>query len=133
MGSSFVAAKVDDISLTTWLTICTGIALVIAVVAGFAARSLKVPKELPKAIEEPPLAGNAVTEGARLVFGSRYLLSIVAIVGLYEMVSTIMDFQFTSAVVHYVDGPDLGEYFSKYLRLLIYSDSSCNFSLPVSF
>ena len=113
VGSSFVAAAVDDLSLTTWLTICTGIALVIAVLAGFAARSLKLPKEVPNAVKEPPLVGNAATEGARLVFGSRYLLSIVAIVGLYEMVSTVMDFQFTSAVVHYVDGPDLGEYFSR--------------------
>jgi len=113
VGSSFVAAAVGDLSLTTWLTICTGIALVIAVLAGFAARSLKLPEEVPNAVKEPPLVGNAATEGARLVFGSRYLLSIVAIVGLYEMVSTIMDFQFTSAVVHYVDGPDLGEYFSR--------------------
>jgi hypothetical protein len=33
------------------------------------------------------------------------LLSIVGIVGLYEIVSTIMDFQFASTIVHYLEGP----------------------------
>ncbi len=46
-----------------------------------------------------------MTEGARMVFRSRYLLSIVAIVGLYEMVSTTMDFQFKSTIAYYLDGP----------------------------
>jgi AAA family ATP:ADP antiporter len=40
-------------------------------------------------------------------------MSIVAIVGLYEMVSTIMDFQFTSTVAHYLQGPAIGAHFSK--------------------
>jgi AAA family ATP:ADP antiporter len=35
----------------------------------------------------------------RRVFGSSYLLSIVAIVGLYELVSTVLDFQFTQAMI----------------------------------
>jgi len=48
-----------------------------------------------------------------LVFRSRYLLSIVAIVGLYEIVSTILDFQFTSTVAHYLQGPAIGEQFSR--------------------
>jgi AAA family ATP:ADP antiporter len=47
-----------------------------------------------------------------LVFSSPYLLSIVAIVGLYEIVSTVMDFQFTSTVAHYLNGPAIGEQFS---------------------
>ncbi len=41
--------------------------------------------------------------GARLVFKSKYLIAIVAIVGLYEMVSTIMDYQMTSTVTYYVE------------------------------
>ena len=48
-------------------------------------------------------------EGARLVFRSRYLL---AIVGLYEMVSTIMDFQFSATVEHFVAGGNIGAHFS---------------------
>ncbi len=34
------------------------------------------------------------------MFRSRYLLAIVAIVGIYEIVSTVLDFEYTSAVVH---------------------------------
>ncbi len=56
--------------------------------------------------------GNPAFEGARLVFRSTYLLSIVAIVGLYEMVSTIMDFQFSATVSHYLDGPEIGAHFA---------------------
>ncbi len=47
-----------------------------------------------------------------LVFRSPYLLSIVAIVGLYEIVSTILDFQFTSTIVHYLQGEAIGRQFS---------------------
>jgi AAA family ATP:ADP antiporter len=40
-------------------------------------------------------------------------LAIVAVVGLYEIVSTIVDFQFTSTVVHYLSGPAIGQQFSR--------------------
>ena len=46
----------------------------------------------------------AKAEGARLVAGSRYLLAIVCLVGLYEVVSTLLDYQFTATVVHFVAG-----------------------------
>ena len=41
-----------------------------------------------------------------------YLVDIALIVGLYEMVSTIMDYQFTSSVLHFVPKEQLGGYFS---------------------
>ena len=47
-----------------------------------------------------------------MVFSSRYLLSIVAIVGLYEIISTILDFQFSFTVAHFLDGPDIGRHFA---------------------
>jgi AAA family ATP:ADP antiporter len=56
--------------------------------------------------------GNAATSGARLVLRSRYFMGIVAIVGLYEIVSTIMDFQFTSTISHYLDGDAISEHFA---------------------
>jgi AAA family ATP:ADP antiporter len=59
-----------------------------------------------------PEHGNAALEGARLVARSRYLLAIVAIVGLYEIVSTIMDFQFTATVAHYLKGDAVGRQFT---------------------
>jgi len=50
--------------------------------------------------------------GARLVFRSRYLLAIALIVALYEVVSTILDFQFTSTVAHELDGNAIGQQFA---------------------
>jgi AAA family ATP:ADP antiporter len=42
--------------------------------------------------------GNAFLEGGRLVFKSKYLLGIAAVLGLYEMVSNIVDFQLSVLV-----------------------------------
>ena len=39
-------------------------------------------------------------------------MAIAGIVGLYEIVSTLMDFQFTSTIEYYLDGPDIGRQFS---------------------
>jgi len=60
------------------------------------------PEPATKAAEEPSKpAGNPAIEGAKLVFRRRYLLAIVAVVGLYEIVSTVADFQFTATIEHY--------------------------------
>ena len=112
-GSSVVSANVSLLSNSAWLLVCTGLTVVIAVIAWAAGRRVSpmptVPASAPAAA---PPAGNAATEGARLVFSSSYLLSIVAIVGLYEVISTILDFQFTATVAHYLDGPEIGRHFA---------------------
>ena len=116
LGSSSVAASIKDLSMQQWLWICFAVAVVIvgiAAVAGklFAHEARPTQKPTKKSAE--PGRENPATAGARLVFQSRYLMSIVAIVGLYEMVSTIMDFQFTSTVAHYLQGPEIGVHFSR--------------------
>ena len=111
VGALVVASFVDQISNSRWMIILSVIAVAIigiALAAGKMARRTKEsqPADMPMAEEEqakaPSGRGNPALEGARLVFRSRYLMAIVGIVGLYEMVSTIMDFQFTSAVEHFV-------------------------------
>ncbi len=112
-GSSVVRAWIGSLPTATWLMICLGLALIIIVIAGIVGRLVrKIPtlevdskeeNELEKKIENPAL------EGAKLVFKSKYLLAIVAIVGLYEIVSTVMDFQFTATISHYLDGPAIGK------------------------
>jgi len=67
------------------------------------------PKEETKAEEK---SQNSVFDGAKLVFSSKYLLAIAGIVGLYEIVSTLMDFQFTSTIEHYLDGAEIGKQFA---------------------
>ena len=109
-GATLLAARIKQLSITAWLAICLGVAGGICVVAGAAGRLFaRVPiPETPKADQAAAVTENPATAGARLVFRSRYLLAILAIVGLYEMVSTIMDFQFKSAVAHYLDGEAIG-------------------------
>jgi ATP:ADP antiporter, AAA family len=112
-GASFVSARVSLFPFQTWLWICTGLTVLIALSAWYAGRRVAKPAEVSEVVtEEDKPAGNAATEGARLVFSSRYLLSIVAIVGLYEVISTILDFQFTYAVSYFLDGPDIGRHFA---------------------
>jgi AAA family ATP:ADP antiporter len=118
-GTTFLAVYIDQVSGPAWMWICLGITVVIGVLAWAAGRLVDrgAPETVrseaeAKATEEPRPEGNPAIEGARLVFRSRYLLSIVAIVGLYEIVSTVLDFQFTATVAHYVDGPAIGEHFS---------------------
>jgi AAA family ATP:ADP antiporter len=116
-GLTIVNAFIEEVSNVGWMIILVAIALVIAGVAVGAGRLVnrvmtqrmeKVP-ETPKAVK----TGNAALEGGKLVFSSGYLLAIVVMVGLYEMVSTIMDFQFTSTVVHYLRGEAIGAHFSR--------------------
>ena len=113
-GTSVVSANVSMMSYSGWLWVCVGLAALIMVVAGLAGSRVLVESEPPVTAEkaEPAPSGNPATEGAKLVFSSYYLLSIVAIVGLYEIISTIIDFQFTSTVAHYLDGPDIGKHFA---------------------
>jgi len=114
-GSTFVRVWIDRVSMAHWLLICGVIGVGIIVSAGLAGREAGRDPALKPANqgeEKKKPAGNVALEGARLVFGSRYLLSIVAIVGLYEISSTIMDFMFTTTVSHYLTGPEIGRHFS---------------------
>lgn len=116
VGTEVLRTKIDAFTYAEWLWVCLGIAVVVTVIAFVAGRLVDPPEaEAPAPAAEPETAskGNAALEGARLVFASPYLLSIVAIVGLYEMVSTIMDFQFSATIAHYLDGPAIGAQFAK--------------------
>ena len=116
-GSTIVRALIADVSNTGWMLILVAVALAITGIAIFAgwrvdrtmgqSQPRDIPQEAPK-----KEAGNPAFEGAKLVFSSGYLLAIVGIVGMYEMVSTIMDFQFTSAIVHYLEREAIGKQFS---------------------
>ncbi len=125
-GSAVVGVNVKSLSPALSMWLCVAIAVVIVLIALAAgrvvSRRLAAPVDEsdapePSATEAAPSEdspkGNPALEGARLALRSPYLLSVVAIVGLYEMVSTIMDFQFTSTVLHYLDGPEIGEHFPR--------------------
>lgn len=120
-GATFVRGLIDSVSLSGWLWICVGLGLLILAAAYAAGRLVDCnPSFTPSAAPTSAVPddrsggphGNLASEGAQLVFHSPYLLSIVGIVGLYEIVSTIMDFQFTSTIAHYLDGPAIGRQLS---------------------
>jgi AAA family ATP:ADP antiporter len=115
-GTSTVRVLIARINTVGWLWIAFGLGLVILAVAMGAGRLVDrnpPPEPEPEiSVPEPRGDSNPAIEGARLVFSSPYLLSIVAIVGLYEIVSTVMDFQFTSTIAHYLSGPAIGKQFA---------------------
>ena len=117
-GSTFVTLWVSSVSREVWMWVCIVLVALIMVVASAAGRIAKrnqalLPKEKENAgARTTEKKTNAAIEGARLVFASPYLLSIVAIVFCYEIISTILDFQFTSTIAHYLDGEAIGEQIS---------------------
>lgn len=117
-GAYVVAAMIGSLDRPHWLWICFVVGIGILAVA-FAAGRLVERHPPEEDNPEPPAAdneqrseGNPALEGARLVSRSSYLLAIVFIVGLYEIVSTILDFQFTSTVAHFLQGEAIGRQFS---------------------
>jgi AAA family ATP:ADP antiporter len=116
-GSLIVRVWIDRLDTNTWLWVTFFIAAAIIGIAAMAGAMVNknppVPTEkLPPKPESKQKSANPAIEGAKLVFSSRYLLAIVAIVGLYEITSTIMDFQFTATVEHYVDRDNIAKHFS---------------------
>lgn len=124
-GTTVLRVWIKQLSTASWLWVCLFIGVLIAGLAMLAGRFVdaqsqpeappqKAPKaQKPSGDDSEATASNPALEGAKLVFRSRYLLSIVAIVGLYEIASTVMDFQFTATVAHYVHGKDaINEHFA---------------------
>ena len=122
-GSSAVAVWIGSMSVEGWLTVAAVVGFAILLVARAAAQSL--PDYSDEIVPSPEPTGSSGESGAqadqpakesafgaafagvRLVFASRYLLSIVAIVGLYELVSTVLDFQFSSAIVAFSENAEV--------------------------
>jgi AAA family ATP:ADP antiporter len=127
-GATFLRAWVTAVSDSSWMLVCLGATAVIALLAFVAGRLVAkgavegaateaAPEAAPEAAEakeaeEAEGPGNPALEGAKLVFRSRYLLAIVGIVALYEIVSTILDYQFTATIVHYLSGEAIGTQFA---------------------
>lgn len=127
VGSLVVARFIGRLGLVDWLWVAFGVGVAILLVAFAAGRLVAAapppsspsapsprdaPTQPPTGAPAPEPGGNPALEGAKLVVRSRYLLAIVAIVGIYEIVSTILDFQFTSTIAHYLEGPAIGTQFA---------------------
>jgi AAA family ATP:ADP antiporter len=123
-GTLILRIWIKKLSTSGWMWVCLGLALIIIVVAHAAGRLVtKNPPEykvVPLKQGKIKKKSNLLTEAGRLVFASKYLLSIVAIVGLYEIVSTTVDFQFSRTIEYFLDGEAIKVQFSN-----IYLISTC--------
>lgn len=114
-GSTSLRVWIAQFSPAHWMWICLGIAFIILLIAYFAGRLVQrdpPPEPASAETEAFQTTQNPAIEGAKLVFSSRYLLSIVAIVGLYEITSQIFDFQFSATIAHYLKGDEIGKQIS---------------------
>lgn len=97
VGATFVRAAVETAGRTPLLLACAVAMAVIAIIAFFVHRREGGTSSETTA-EESSLSANAAIEGARLVFSSKYLLAILGLIGLYEIVSNVVDFQLAAVV-----------------------------------
>ncbi|MFW6347144.1 MAG: NTP/NDP exchange transporter [Cyclonatronaceae bacterium] len=105
VGSSVVAGLVDELGRDT-LLLGSIAPLLVMIAIGYWVHSQS--SATPSAPSKSPCAeGRECTsafEGARLVFRSPYLLTIVGILGLYEVVSNIVDFQLSAIIASEISG-----------------------------
>jgi AAA family ATP:ADP antiporter len=114
-GATTVRAGIERLDRGEWLLVCFALGVAIATLAWAAGRLVDrdpPPEVEPERAEPDRPGGNPAIEGARLVFRSPYLLSIVGIVGLYEIVSTVMDFQFSATIAHHLEGDAIARQFA---------------------
>lgn len=117
-GSLVLNTWIEKVPPSNWMWICLAVALVILLLAVRAGKIVaKNPPDFQHSFASGQKAGekktNLLLEGGKLVFKSRYLVAIVAIVGLYEIVSTTVDFQFSFTVAHFLDGAKILVHFAR--------------------
>lgn len=100
VGATAVAGLVEQLGRATLVYGCLAPTALIALLAvwlhhreGEAEEPIRPKGETTSETDE-----NVFLEGAKLVFRSRYLLGIAAVLALYEMVSNIVDFQLSAVV-----------------------------------
>lgn len=109
-GSTVVKTCISVLPNSGWLWIASGTTVAIMLI-GFTVARLRLPKRDRPSEPEVVVMANVRTgrAGARVVASSPYLCAIAGLVGIYEIVSTVMDFQFSATLSHYLKGPQIGE------------------------
>jgi AAA family ATP:ADP antiporter len=111
-GSTVLRAFIDRLDVTEWLAVTSLIGVAILFLACSAGRRVSPPleRDTPTATPPPPATPAVTFEGARLVLRSSYLTAILAMVCVYEISSTIVDFQFTSIVAQTLSGDEIARH-----------------------
>ncbi|MBN2343350.1 MAG: MFS transporter [Deltaproteobacteria bacterium] len=127
VGSSLTRGLISHLQMHYWFAICIGMITAVIALAWASAKQLchiNHPSRLSQESADKKIdtascredhsteSKTSGTPGIRQLLRSRYIMSIAAIVASYEIVSSIIDFQFSAAVSHFLDGPAIGAYFS---------------------
>ena len=105
VGSSVVVGLVSQVGRPS-LLIASILPLIIMTGIGYWVHN-RTGKKDTRSKDKPCAEGkrcSAMFEGAEIVFKSKYLLTIVGILGLYEMVSNIVDFQLSAIIASEIAG-----------------------------
>ena len=126
LGSALVTSFVRGYSSRPLILLCIVLTLAIGLFAFQADRLARQPEAALKYHDRPVLERirtRATFDGVRMVMKSKYLLSIVGILALYEFCSQILDFQFSSVLAaHLSGGRELQEYLARvYLITNVFS------------
>ncbi|MDA2929161.1 MFS transporter [Acidobacteria bacterium AH-259-O06] len=102
LGVTLVVLLVRQYSPQLLLLLCAGLTVAILLLVWRTDKLAQQPNAALTYRRDRPAKpeaakSNAVTEGAKLVLASKYLLAIVGIMGLYELCSAMIDFQFSTA------------------------------------
>ncbi|MCW9708998.1 NTP/NDP exchange transporter [Fodinibius salsisoli] len=105
VGATVVAGNVSEWGRPTLLYLCV-IPMFILIGIGYVVDRRDTSTQAARSSKEKDnqAPDNAIVEGAKLVFQSKYLLGIVGIIGLYEIVSNIVDFQLSAIIAQEVAG-----------------------------
>jgi len=112
-GSAVVAVYAKRLEPSYVAMIAIGALAVMAMTAWLAGKHIRPAFREEAQRTDVSTGGASVGRDAVNLFrSSPYLIDIALVVGLYEMVSTIMDYQFTASILHFIPGEQLGGYFS---------------------
>ncbi len=112
VGSTFLKVRIGEFAISTWLWICFAATLLVIGLAALVARTQRseCASQADSAAVLSAFDTNAGVAGARVVGRSPYLMSIVVLVVMYEIVSAVLDFQFSATITHYLDGKAIDEH-----------------------
>lgn len=100
-GTTVLRVTLGQVSASTWMLIAVGVMVLICGAALLAARFAERVDSESVASDDGEQSSTGAFAAGQLVLRSRYLLGLVALVGIYELVSTVMDFQFTATVEYF--------------------------------
>lgn len=107
VGATVVNVLVEDLGRPPMLFISTAMIAVIAVLAVWIDRRERKGEPTVACCpdrEEDGQPTHAALDGAKIVFQSKYLICIAGLIGVYEIVSNVVDFQLAATVEQQVQG-----------------------------